>query len=212
MAPTFKYAAMSRRAALSAAALASMAVLAGCSGGGAGTGEVAGDMAKGAAEGAKVTVVEYASVTCGHCALWNEEVWPEFQTKYVDNNKVRFVFREFPTPPQDIAVAGFLIARCAGPDKYFDVVHDIMASQKEWLAGVAPRTTLFRAGQAAGLSEQQINECIRDKAAIEAMEKRIQAGISAGVTGTPYFTVNGAKVADTSLSGLSEAIDAELAK
>ena len=65
MAPTFKYAAMSRRAALSAAALASMAVLAGCSGGGAG-GEVAGDMAQGAPEGAKVTVVEYASITCGH--------------------------------------------------------------------------------------------------------------------------------------------------
>ncbi|HBV13026.1 MAG TPA: thioredoxin, partial [Brevundimonas sp.] len=107
---------------------------------------------------------------------------------------------------------GFLIARCAGPDKYFDVVHDIMASQKEWLAGVAPRTTLFRAGQAAGLSEQQINDCIRDKSAIEAMEKRIQAGISAGVTGTPYFTVNGVNVADNSLSGLSEAIDAALAK
>lgn len=211
MAPTFKYAAMSRRAALSAAALASMAVLAGCSGGGAG-GEVAGDMAQGAPEGAKVTVVEYASVTCGHCAVWNEEVWPEFKTKYVDTKKVRYVFREFPTPPQDIAVAGFLIARCAGPDKYFDVVADIMASQKEWLAGVQPRTTLFRAGQAAGLSEQQINDCIRDKAAIEAMEKRIQAGISAGVTGTPYFTVNGVNVADSSLSGLSEAIDAALAK
>ncbi|MBN9480386.1 MAG: DsbA family protein [Bordetella sp.] len=211
MAPTFKYAAMSRRAALSAAALASMAVLAGCSGGGAG-GEVAGDMAKGAPEGAKVTVVEYASVTCSHCAVWNEEVWPQFRAKYVDNNKVRFIFREFPTPPQDIAVAGFLIARCAGPDKYFDVVADIMASQKEWMAGVAPRTTLFRAGQAAGLSEQQINDCIRDKAAIEAMEKRIQAGVRAGVTGTPYFTVNGVKVADSSLSGLSEVIDAELAK
>lgn len=212
MAPTFKYAAMSRRAALSAAALASMAVLAGCSGGKAGAAAAEGDMALGAAEGAKVTVVEYASVTCGHCAVWNEEVWPEFKTKYVDNKKVRYVFREFPTPPQDIAVAGFLIARCAGPDKYFDVVADIMASQKEWMAGVQPRTTLFRAGQAAGLSEQQINDCIRDKSAIDAMEKRIQAGISAGVTGTPYFMVNGVKVADSSLSGLSEAIDAELAK
>ncbi|AYG94034.1 DsbA family protein [Brevundimonas naejangsanensis] len=210
MAPTSKYAAMSRRAALTAAALASMAVMAGCTAKTGGAAE--GDMALGAAEGAKVTVVEYASVTCGHCAAWNEEVWPEFKTKYVDTKKVRYVFREFPTPPQDIAVAGFLIARCAGPDKYFDVVEDIMASQKEWLAGVAPRTTLFRAGQAAGLSEQQINDCIRDKSAIEAMEKRIKAGINAGVTGTPYFMVNGVKVADSSLSGLSEAIDAELAK
>src|SRR5690606_11086041 len=156
MASTFKYAAMSRRAALSAAALASMAVLAGCSGGGSGD-AAEGDMALGAAEGAKVTVVEYASVTCGHCAVWSEEVWPEFKTKCVDTNKVRYAFRGFPTPPQDIAVAGFLIARCAGPDKYFDVIHDVMASQKEWMAGVQPRVTLFRAGQAAGLSEQQIN-------------------------------------------------------
>lgn len=207
---TFRYASMSRRAALTAAALAAMATVAGCT---AKTGGAAqGDMSMGAGEDAKVTVVEYASVTCGHCAVWNEEVWPEIKTKYVDNNKIRFVFREFPTPPQDIAVAGFLIARCAGPDKYFDVVHDIMASQKEWMAGVAPRTTLFRAAAAAGLSQEQTEACISDKAAIEEMSNRIKAGIDAGVNSTPTFIVNGTKVADTSLSGLSEAIDAELAK
>jgi len=207
---TFRYASMSRRAALTAAALAAMATVAGCT---AKTGgEAQGDMGMGAPEGAKVTVVEYASVTCGHCAVWNEEVWPEFKTKYVDTKKVRYVFREFPTPPQDIAVAGFLIARCAGPDKYFDVVHDIMASQKEWMAGVAPRTTLFRAAAAAGLSQEQTEACIRDKAAIEEMSDRIKAGIDAGVTGTPTFLVNGTKVVDSSLSGLSQAIDAELAK
>jgi len=201
---------MSRRAALTAAALAAMATVAGCT---AKTGGAAqGDMGMGAGEDAKVTVVEYASVTCGHCAVWNEEVWPEFKTKYVDTKKVRYVFREFPTPPQDIAVAGFLIARCAGPDKYFDVVHDIMASQKEWMAGVAPRTTLFRAAAAGGLSQEQTEACISDKAAIEEMSNRIKAGIDAGVTGTPTFLVNGTKVLDSSMSGLSEAIDAELAK
>ena len=207
---TFRYASMSRRAALTAAALAAMATVAGCT---AKTGGAAqGDMSVGAGEDAKVTVVEYASVTCGHCAVWNEEVWPEIKTKYVDNNKIRFVFREFPTPPQDIAVAGFLIARCAGPDKYFDVVHDIMASQKEWMAGVAPRTTLFRAAAAAGLSQEQTEACITDKAAIEEMSNRIKAGIDAGVDSTPTFIINGVKVLDSSLSGLSEAIDAELAK
>jgi len=201
---------MSRRAALTAAALAAMATVAGCTAKSGGAAD--GDMAMGAGADAKVTVVEYASVTCGHCAVWNEEVWPEFKTRYVDTKKVRYVFREFPTPPQDIAVAGFLIARCAGPDKYFDVVHDIMASQKEWMAGVAPRTTLFRAAAAAGLSQEQTEACIRDKAAIEEMSNRIKAGIDAGVTGTPTFIVNGTKVADSSLSGLSQAIDAELAK
>ena len=207
---TFRYASMSRRAALTAAALAAMATVAGCTAKSGGAAD--GDMALGAGTDAKVTVVEYASVTCGHCAVWNEEVWPEFKTKYVDTKKIRYVFREFPTPPQDIAVAGFLIARCAGEDKYFDVVHDIMASQKEWMAGVAPRTTLFRAAAAAGLSQEQTEACIRDKAAIEEMSNRIKAGIDAGVTGTPTFIVNGTKVADSSLSGLSQAIDAELAK
>jgi protein-disulfide isomerase len=207
---TFRYASMSRRAALTAAALAAMATVAGCSSKAGGAAD--GDMSMGAGADAKVTVVEYASVTCGHCAVWNEEVWPEFKTKYVDTKQVRYVFREFPTPPQDIAVAGFLIARCAGPDKYFDVVHDIMASQKEWMAGVAPRTTLFRAAAAAGLSQEQTEACISDKAAIEEMSNRIKAGIDAGVTGTPTFIVNGTKVLDSSMSGLSEAIDAELAK
>ena len=210
MAPTNKFSAMSRRAAITAAALAAIATMAGCSPKGANVAE--GDMAKGAPEGAKVTVVEYASVTCGHCAVWNEQVWPEFNTKYVENDKVRFIFREFPTPPQDIAAAGFLIARCAGPDKYFDVIHDIMAAQREWAAGVQPRVSLYRIGQAAGLSTEQIDACVRDKDAIAAMEKRIQAGIAAGVTGTPSFFVNGVKVNDITMAGLSAAVDAELAK
>jgi protein-disulfide isomerase len=207
---TFRYASMSRRAALTAAALAAMATVAGCTA--KSGGEAKGDMALGAGPDAKVTVVEYASITCGHCAVWNDEVWPEFKTKYVDTKKVRYVFREFPTPPQDIAVAGFLIARCAGEDKYFDVMHDIMASQKEWAAGVPPRTTLYRTAAAAGLSQEQTEACITDKAAIEEMSNRIKAGIDAGVDSTPTFIINGVKVLDSSLSGLSEAIDAELAK
>ena len=205
-----RYASMSRRAAMTAAALAAMAAVAGCSGSKGGPAD--GDVGKGAPEGAKVTVIEYASVTCGACAAWNAQIWPEFSAKYVDTKKVRFVFREFPTPPQDIAVAGFLIARCAGEDKYFDVVHDIMASQAEWQAGVAPRTTLYRAAAAAGLSEAQTDACIRDEKAIATMSERIKAGVNMGVTGTPTFFVNGVKVADPSLAGLSEVIDAELAK
>lgn len=210
MAAKFRYASMSRRAAITAAALASMATLAGCGGGNAGSAE--GDMGMGAPEGAKVTVVEYASVTCGHCAAWQEQVWPAFKAKYIDTNKIRYVFREFPTPPQDVAVAGFLIARCAGEDKYFDVVHEIMASQREWSAGTPPRDTLVRVAAGAGLNQQQFQTCVGDTRAIEAMSKRIQAGVSAGVTGTPTFIVNGNKVIDSSLEGLSSAIDAELAK
>ena len=202
------FARMSRRAAITGAALATMA-LAACGGGSGGAAE--GDMGLGAPEGAKVTVVEYASVTCGHCAVWQQTVWPEFKAKYVDTNKVRYVFREFPTAPVPVATAGFLVARCAGPDKYFDVLHEIMASQGEIFGGTPPRTVLLRIAQGAGLSEQQFQDCVTDEEAIKAMETRIKAGLDAGVQGTPTFMVNGAKVADSSLSGLSTAIDAALA-
>ena len=200
---------MSRRAALAGAALATLG-LAACGGGS--KGSVDGDMAKGAPEGAKVTVVEYASITCAHCATWQATVWPEFKAKYVDNNKVRFVFRELPTPPIDAATAGFLVARCAGEDKYFDVVHQLMSTQQELFTNGA-RDWLLRTAQAAGLSEDQFNTCVTDKDGIAAMEKRVLAARDAGVTGTPAFFVNGTQVGEGgTLAALSTAIDAELAK
>jgi len=207
----FKYASMSRRAAAAGAALAAMTMLAACSGGGGANAPVEGDMALGAPEGAKVTVVEYASVTCGHCAAWQEQVYPEFKTKYVDTNQVRYVFREFPTAPEAVAVAGFLIARCAGPDKYFPVIHEIMASQHEIFGGTPPRTVLLRIANGAGLSEEQFQACVTDADAIKAMDTRIKSALDAGVTGTPYFLVNGEHVQDSSIAGLSTAIDAALA-
>lgn len=213
MAPTeSRFARMSRRAAITGAAMATMA-LAACGGS---KGAAEGDMGLGAPEGAKVTVVEYASVTCPHCALWQKNTWPAFKAKYVDTNKVRYVFRELPTPPVDAATAGFLVARCAGPDKYFDVVHQLMATQQEMITS-SPRDWLLRTAQAAGMSEQQFNDCVTDKEAVAAMEKRVQFARTAGVTGTPAFYVNDTQVITpggegASLADLSTAIDAELAK
>jgi protein-disulfide isomerase len=215
MSATTRYAAMSRRAAMTAAALTAMVALAGCNG--TGTGKAAeGDMAMGAPEGAKVTVVEYASVTCHVCAAWQAENWEGFKTRYVDTDKVRYVFREIPTPPAEVAIAGFLIARCAGAEKYFDVVHELLASQDEMRGD--PRATLFRVGNGAGLSNERVQQCITDEAGLAAAEERAQAALKAGVEGTPTFFVNGTKVitpgsqSGTSLADLSRAIDAELAK
>ena len=207
-----RFARMSRRAAITGAAMAAMA-LAACNGA---KTAAEGDMAQGAPEGAKVTVYEYASVTCPHCALWQKNTWPAFKAKYVDTNKVRYVFRELPTPPVDAATAGFLVARCAGPDKYFDVVHQLMATQQEMITST-PRDWLLRTAQAAGLSEQQFNDCVTDKDAVAAMEKRVQAARAQGVTGTPAFYVNDQQVLTpggegASLADLSAAIDAALAK
>jgi protein-disulfide isomerase len=201
---------------MTAAALAAMATLSGCGGGS--SAAVDGDMAMGAPEGAKVTVIEYASVTCHVCAAWHKENWAAFKAAYVDTNKVRFVFRELPTGPVNVAVAGFMIARCAGDDKYFDVVHNILLSQDEWQAGVNPRDTLFRIGNGAGLNNQQIETCIKDPENIKAAEARARASQAADIEGTPTFLVNGVKVVSpgsqsgTTMADLSRAIDAELAK
>ena len=214
MSATTRYAAMSRRAAMTAAALTAMVALSGCGPKTAGVAE--GDMAMGASEeSAKVTVVEYASVTCPHCAAWQEATWPAFKAAYVDTNKVRYVFRELPTPPATTAVAGFLVARCAGEDKYFQVIHELMADQRAFVGD--PRGTLMRVGNAVGLSEQEVQACITDEAAMQASDDRTRAASAAGVSTTPAFFVNGTQVITPggegpSMEDLSKAIDAELAK
>ena len=191
--------------------------LAACGGGSGKPAE--GDMALGAAEGAKVTVIEYASPTCPHCALWQKNTWPAFKAQYVDTNKVRYVFRELPTPPVDVATAGILLARCAGPDKYFDVMHELMASQDEWRSGaLSPSASLLKTANAFGFNQEQYTACITGPDNIAALEKRIKAATDAGVTGTPMFKVNGVEAVTpgtdegTKLPDLAKAIDAELAK
>lgn len=190
------------------AALGALALLAAC-----GKSEpviqTQGNLATGADEDAVVTVVEYASVTCSACAAWHKEVWPEFKTKYVDTKKVRFVLHEFPTPPQDIAVAGFLVARCAGSDKYFDVVGQIMSAQTE-MATTAPRDVLLRIAQANGMDEEGVKNCISNPEAVAAMGSRVQDAQALGITATPTFTINGQRIADPSLTNLSTKIDALL--
>ena len=209
-----RFAAMSRRAAITAAALTAMVSLAGCDSGASAPAE--GDMAMGAPEGAEVTVIEYASVTCHVCEAWQKENWEAFKAAYVDTNKVRYVFREVPTPPAEIAVAGFLVARCAGEDKYFDVVHELLASRQQLVSD--PRATLFRVGNGVGLSNEQVQQCVTDEAALAAAEERAQAALSAGHSSTPTFLVNGTKVispgsqSGPTMEDLSKAIDAELAK
>lgn len=197
---------LTRRVALSLAAASAALGLAACNGAESGGGAAEGDMTLGAEADAPVTVIEYASVTCGHCATWNATVWPEFRAKYVDTNRVRYVFREFPTPPQDIAVAGFLVARCAGDDSYFEVVDAIMRSQEEIFAGQG-RAVLRRVAATAGLSDEQFTQCITDTDAITAMDARVRSAAGDGITSTPTFTVNGTRVIDSSLEGLSAAID-----
>jgi len=149
------------------------------------------DMSLGSAN-AKVTVIEYASVSCPHCARWNEEVWPAFKTKYVDTGRVHYVMREALTGEPSIAAAGFLMARCAGKDKYFQVVDAVYQNLKDMEASGQPKPILQRIAQSAGLSEQQFTDCVSDQKAQEALVKRWDTYVQRDkITGTPTFIING---------------------
>jgi protein-disulfide isomerase len=142
---------------------------------------------------AAVTVVEYASVGCPHCAVWANDVFPDFRRKYIDTGQVRFVFREMLTGNGALAAAGFLTARCATPDKYFQVVDDVFASQDELSRdGI---DALAKIGAHAGLSRERFDACLKDEAALKALNERTMADAKAhGVTGTPTFFVGSQKL------------------
>lgn len=144
---------------------------------------------------AKVTVVEYASASCSHCARWNNDVFPDFKKKYIDTNKVNYVYREFLTPPVQVAAASFLLARCAGKDKYFQVVDSVYRSQEEMFTTGDFRGVLLRIGQSAGMDETQFNACVTNEDSLKALNARVEKyQKEANITGTPTFMVNGKKV------------------
>lgn len=166
------------------------------------------DMSLGNAN-AKVTVVEYASASCSHCAAWNEEVFPSFKAKYIDTGRVHYVFREFLTPPVELASAAFLLARCAGEDKYFSVVDAVFRAQPTMYSTGDIRGELLRIANSAGMTEQQFTQCISDDEALKAMNNRIEKyARSEKITGTPTFVVNGKKMdsGEMTLAELDKAI------
>ena len=155
---------------------------------------------------APVTVIEYASFTCSHCADFHNDVLPAFKARYIDTGKVRLVHRNLPTAPANVAAAAAAVAICAAPGRYFDVAEVFMRDQAELrTTGAKP---WFDAGLAAsGKTREQIETCLGDPATGAALQAQIQGAQDAGVAGTPSFFVNGKPVADHSLEALSAAVD-----
>ena len=198
---------------LSASALALGATLGACNSGGSSGAVTADDMVLGNAN-APVTLVEYASATCPHCAAFHEESWEQLKTNYIDTGRIRFVFREFPTPPPAVAVAAFQLSRCGGatPEQYFARIGEVFRQQRAMFASGSNegvRAKLIEIGAAAGLSEQQVTQCINDQAGAERVRRLVEAGQRDGVTGTPTFIINGTKYEGaTDYESLSRALDA----
>ena len=178
---------------LAVIALFGALALAACSKGG---GKIsAEDMSMGDAN-APVKMVEYASASCSHCAAFNNEVFPAFKAKYIDTGKVRYVMHELITPPQQVAAAGWVTARCAPADKYFTAVDTFFRAQPELYKSGDLKAAILAEGAAVGLDEPKIMACLNDPAQIADLNARVKAGVARGVESTPTFYVNGAKAGE----------------
>ena len=138
---------------------------------------------------APVTVIEYASMTCPHCAHFHETVYPELKKRYIDTGKVRFIFREFPL--DQLAAAGFMLARCAGKDKYFPLIETLFAQQKDWVVQRLLQPLMGIARQ-AGFTQQTFDECLKNQQVLDGIEEvRSRAAQKFNVQSTPTFFING---------------------
>jgi protein-disulfide isomerase len=149
------------------------------------------DMALGPANAA-VTITEYASMTCPHCAAFSENVFPKIKSEYIDTGKVRYVFREFPLDIK--AAAGSMLGRCIAKGdsgKYFAVIDMLFKQQGDWVTKNTTET-LTRIGKQAGLSQQAIEDCLKDQALLDkiAADQKFASEVLK-VNSTPTFFING---------------------
>ncbi len=152
------------------------------------------DMVLGPAN-APVTITEFASMTCPHCSAFNETVFPKIKSAYIDTGKIRYVFREFPLDIK--AAAGSMLARCIAKDdsgKYFAVIDMLFKQQNDWVLKNTTET-LIRIGKQAGLSQQAVEDCLKDQALLDkiAADQKYAAEVLK-VNSTPTFFINGEKI------------------
>ncbi|MDI1327204.1 MAG: thioredoxin domain-containing protein [Brevundimonas sp.] len=170
----------------------------------------AGDRSIGRAD-APVTVIEYGSFSCHVCADWHELVYPTFKARFIDTGQVRFVFRNLPTPPEEMSLPAHALARCAAPARFFDVAASLMHGQAAVLRGGTLDAWYGPAITASGRTRAQIDACAATPATRAAINRDIDSAIAADAISTPAFFVNGRRVTDRSLGGLEVAIRAAAA-
>ena len=181
------------------------------------------DMALGDPD-APVTVVEYASVTCPHCATFHATIFPEIKANYIETGKVRFIFREFPTAPANLSVAGSMLARCAaeksGMDAYFVILNALFENQgnpysenKGWIYGDNPRDELLKIAAQAGMDADDFEACVKRKELLDLINENINEGSEKyGINSTPTFLVDGQTRHFSTAADFSKALDEALEK
>jgi len=155
---------------------------------------------------APVTIIEYASMTCPHCAHFATETFPTLKEKYIDTGKVRFIFREFPFDP--VAAGAFMLARCAGNDKFLAVVDLLFHTQRTW-AVEKPLGPLLQTVKQAGFTEDSFKACLKNQKVLDGVEwVRNRAAEKFKVDSTPTFFINGQiQKGDMSLADLEKVME-----
>ena len=163
---------------------------------------------------APVTIVEYASMTCSHCAHFHTVVLPSVKQKYIDTGKARLILREFPFDPR--AAAASMLARCSGPEKAYDVIAKLFAEQENWAFGQTNAVAaLFKVAQSAGFNDDSFKKCVGDEKLLQDITNvRDRAAKSFGVNATPTFFINGKKLeaASDRIESFDQAIEPLLKK
>ncbi|HEY8382961.1 MAG TPA: DsbA family protein [Microvirga sp.] len=148
-----------------------------------------GDVAQGPAD-AKVTIIEYASLTCGHCAAFHQKTYPELKKRWIDSGQVRYILREFPLDP--LATAGFMLARCDGEGKFYPIVDLLFQQQRAWTATDKPLDALRQMMRQAGFSQEKFDSCLKDQKLYDAVNAVKNRGMETfKVDSTPTFFING---------------------
>jgi protein-disulfide isomerase len=148
-----------------------------------------GDKTLGAAN-APVTIIEYASMTCSHCADFENNTFPLLKSRYIDTGKVRYILREFPLDP--LAAGGFMLARCAEGDKYFPMVETLFKEQAKWAFVQNPIPPLLEIAKTFGFTKESFEKCLSDQKLLDSIEEvRSRAAQKFGVNSTPTFFING---------------------
>lgn len=161
-------------------------------------------------EDAPVTIVEYMSMTCPHCAHFHNTTFDQIKAKYIDTGKVRFIIREFPFDPR--AAAAFMLARCAPPEQYFPMVAMLFKQQQTWAAAEDGRNALLQMSRLAGFTEDSFTKCLTNQKLLDDVNATRERGAKDfGIDATPTFLINGKRYSgDMSFDTMSALIDSLL--
>ena len=161
-------------------------------------------------ENAPVTIIEYASLTCGHCAKFHKEDLPQLEKEYIDTGKVRLILRDFPLDQYALKAAA--IARCAGNDRYFAFLKVLFDKQGVWLTEENPLVGLERIARVGGLSSEDFRVCLKNEAIEKGiLQSRLDADKQFKINSTPTFIIDGKKYdGDHSFASIKKVLDKKL--